>query len=108
MKRNVLDIPKVRKGDFVKATLSIDGELSFINATTILSDVQNHILEFDQLNIQASLAHIDLTGIQILYSIKKSCALNQKDVIFNIKMNEELTQLILRSGFKELFELQSK
>jgi anti-anti-sigma regulatory factor len=108
MKRNVLDIPKVKKGDFVKATLSIDGELSFINASSILGDIQTHMHEFDQLNVQASLAHIDLTGIQILYSIKKSCTLNQKNVVFNIKMNEELTQLVLRSGFKELFEIQTK
>jgi anti-anti-sigma regulatory factor len=108
MKRNVLEIPKVKKGDFVKATLSVDGELSFINASSILGDIQSHMHEFDQLNIQASLAHIDLTGIQILYSIKKSCVLNQKNVIFNIKMNEELTQLVLRSGFKELFEVQTK
>lgn len=108
MKKNVLDIPKDKKGDFIKATLSIDGELSFINAASILGDIQSHIHEFDQLNIQASLAHIDLTGIQILYSIKKSCSQNQKNVHFNIKMNEELTQLILRSGFKELFEIPTK
>lgn len=108
MKKNVLDIPKDKKGAFIKATLSIDEELSFINASSILGDIQSHMHEFDQLNIQASLAHIDLTGIQILYSIKKSCNQNQKTVLFNIKMNEELTQLILRSGFKELFEIPGK
>jgi hypothetical protein len=61
-----------------KATLSIDGELSFINASSVLSDVLSHMHEFDQLNIQASLAHIDLTGIQILYSIKKKLRIEPK------------------------------
>jgi anti-anti-sigma regulatory factor len=64
--------------------------------------------EFDCLHIQASLAHIDLTGIQILYSINKSCSASQKKVTFNIKMGDELRQIVLRAGFKELFEVQTK
>jgi hypothetical protein len=108
MKKNVLDIPKVKKGETIKATLIVDGELSFINSTAILGDIQTHMHEFDSIHIQASLAHIDLTGIQTLYSISKSCSMSQKKVTFNIKIGDELRQLVLRAGFKELFEVQTK
>jgi MFS superfamily sulfate permease-like transporter len=105
MKHNLLEIPKsFKKDETIKAILSIDDELSFINAPNIATEIQKHLNEFDQLNINASLAHIDLTGIQLLYSIKKSCENNQKKVNFNIKISQEQKDLILKAGFNELFE----
>lgn len=107
MKRNLLEIPKsLRKGEVINATLTIGDELSFINALSIASEIQKHIKEFDHLVINANIAHIDLTGVQLLYSIKKSCENLNKKVIFNVKIGEELKNLITRSGFIELFEPQ--
>jgi len=103
MKRKALEILKPKPGDPVKAILSIDDELSFINAAQVKEDILNHLKEFDQLLIQANIAHLDLTGVQLLYSIRKSCETFNKQVTYNIKMNDELKNLINRSGFKELF-----
>jgi MFS superfamily sulfate permease-like transporter len=104
MKRNLLEIPKsFKKGEPINAILTIDDELSFINALGIATEIQKHIKEFDQLNINANIAHIDLTGIQLLYSIKKSCENNQKKVNFNIKIGQEQKDLIVKAGFNELF-----
>jgi anti-anti-sigma regulatory factor len=103
MKKRALEIPKVKKGEPVKATLYVDDELSFINASEIQEDILKHVKDdFDQLNIQASLVHLDLTGIQLLYAIKKTCETFNKEVTFSLKMNEELKTLISRAGFKEL------
>jgi anti-anti-sigma regulatory factor len=103
MKKRALEIPKVKKGEPVKATLYIDDELSFINASEIQDDISKHVKDdFDQLSIQASLAHLDLTGIQLLYSIKKTCETLNKEVTLSLKMNDELKTLITRAGFKEL------
>jgi MFS superfamily sulfate permease-like transporter len=102
MKRKALEIPKAKKGEPTKAILYIDDELSFINALQIKEDISSHIDDFDQLNIQANLAHLDLTGVQLLYSIRKSCETFNKQVTYNVKMNDELKYLISRSGFKEL------
>jgi MFS superfamily sulfate permease-like transporter len=105
MKHNSLEIQKsFKKGEPIKATLTIDDELSFVNASGIASEIQKHIHEFDLLNINANVAHIDLTGIQLLFSIKKSCENKQKKVNFNIKMAAEQKDLIIKSGFYELFE----
>ena len=102
MKKKALEIPKVKKGEPIKATLLVDDELSFINAEEIQEDILKHIKSIDQLVIQASLVHLDLTGIQLLYAIRKTCEANKKQVTFNLRMNEELKTLISRAGFKEL------
>ena len=103
MKRKALEIIKSKKGEPTKAILYVDDELSFINALQIKDEILNNVNEFDQLLIQANIAHLDLTGVQLLYSIRKSCETFNKQVTYNIKMNEELKNLIGRSGFKELF-----
>lgn len=102
MKKRALEIPKVKKGEPVKATLYVDDELSFINAAEVQEDILKNVKNIDQLNIQASLVHLDLTGIQLLYSIKKTFETFNKQVTYNIRMSEDLKSLVSRSGFKEL------
>ena len=104
MKRKTLEIQKQTKGEAQKATLFIDDELSFINSIEIKEEVLAHMSDFEQLYIQANIAHIDLTGIQLLFSIKKSCEAVKKSVKFNFRMNGELKNLVIRSGFNELFD----
>ena len=103
MKNKALEIVNSKKGEPTKAILYIDDELSFINSEQIKQDILSHLKEFDHLLIQANIAHLDLTGVQILYSIQKTCETLNKQVTYNIKMNEELKNLISRAGFKELF-----
>jgi hypothetical protein len=105
MRRKALEIPKVKKGEPVKAILFIDDELSFINAVQIREDILNNLNQFDSINIQANIVHLDLTGVQLLYSIKKTCETLNKGITYNIKMNEELKYLIARSGFIELVNI---
>ena len=103
MKHKALEILKPKKGEPAKAILYVDDELSFINAAQIKDEILHKLKEFDQLIIQANIAHLDLTGVQLLYSIRKSCETFNKQVTYNIKMNEELKNLVARSGFEELF-----
>jgi len=104
MNRKTLEIHKLAKGDTQIATLFIDNELSFINSNDIKDEILSQLNKFEQLIIQANIAHIDLTGIQLLYSIKKSCTAVSKQVKFNFKMNSDLKNLVIRSGFGELFD----
>jgi MFS superfamily sulfate permease-like transporter len=105
MKHNSLEISKsFKKDEPINATLTVEDELSFINALGIANEIQKHLKEFNLLNINATIAHIDLTGIQLLYSIKKSCENDQKKVNFNIKMGQEQKDLIIKAGFNDLFE----
>ena len=104
MKRKTLEIQKATKGESSKATLFIDDELSFINCNEIKEEVLKHMNDFEVLIIQANIAHIDLTGIQLLYAIRKSFAVVNKQVKFSFRMNSELKNLVVRSGFNELFD----
>jgi len=104
MYHKTLEIHKSTKGEVQTATLFIDNELSFINSNDIKDEILTQLNNFEHLNIQANIAHIDLTGIQLLYSIKKSCTAVNKQFKFNFKMNSELKNLVIRSGFGELFD----
>ena len=100
----MFEISKGKKGEANKAILSLNDELSFANSGDIAREVHSHMNEFEHLYIQANLAQIDLTGVQLIYAIKKSCLANQKKVNINLKLGEELKKLIIVSGFKDLFE----
>lgn len=104
MKRKTLEIQKAAKGEVAKATLFIDDELSFINCNEIKEEVLKHLNEFDLLLIQANIAHIDLTGIQLLYAVRRSLEAINKQVKFAFRLNVELKNLVIRSGFTELFD----
>ncbi len=101
MKNGTIEITKDNNG-VSKATLKLVNELTYTSVVDIKEKVIKHLHEFDQLYIQANLIQIDLTGIQLLYSVKKTCINAKKQIIISIKMNEELELLLIRSGFKEL------
>jgi anti-anti-sigma regulatory factor len=55
--------------------------------------------------MQGNVEHLDLSGIQAIYSIRKDLQQKNKTLSLGIKMNEDTKNLILRSGFKEIFEI---
>ena len=101
MKKGTIEIAKDKNGAS-KATLKLEQELTYSNVVDLKEEVIKHLHEFDQLHIQANLVQIDLTGIQLLYSIKKTCLSAKKQVFLSIKMNEELENLLVSCGFKEI------
>ena len=101
MKKGTIEISKDKSG-ISKATLKLENELTYVNVVSLKEEVMRHLPEFDQIYIQANLFQIDLTGIQLLYSIRKTCLAAKKQVVLSIKMNEELQNLLVRSGFNDL------
>lgn len=100
----MLEITKNKKGEPIKAVLTLKDELSFLNSDGIAKEINSHLKEFDQLDLHINLVHIDLTGIQLIYSIKKTCDVNKKKLNVNIKMSDEIKNLVAVAGFKEIFE----
>ena len=101
MKKGTIEISKDKSGTS-KATLKLENELTYVNVVSLKEEVIKNLANFDQIYIQANLFQIDLTGVQLLYSIRKSCLAAKKQVVFSIKMNDELQNLLIRSGFKDL------
>lgn len=105
MKKNIIEIMKEKKGEPRKGILTLESEITFSNSKELLDNFLAKIDKFDTLVMQGNIDFIDLTGIQALYSIRKSLINHEKSIALGIKMNEETKNLILRSGFKEIFEI---
>lgn len=103
MKKNTIEI-KEKKGEPRKGILTLSHEITFANANELLENYIASKDKFDILVMQGSIDFIDLTGIQALYSIRKSLKQSDKAISLGIKVNEETKNLILRAGFKEIFE----
>lgn len=101
MKNGIIEITKDNNG-VSKATLKFENELTYTNVVNLKEEVIKHFHEFDQIHIHANLLQIDLTGIQLLYSVRNTCLKAKKQLTVSLKMNEELENLLVRSGFKEL------
>jgi hypothetical protein len=104
MKKNTVEIMKEKKGEPRKGILTLENDLTFSNANELIQNYISSIDKFDTLVMQGNIESIDLTGIQAIYSIRKSLVSNKKSLAIGIKINEEAKNLILRSGFKEIFE----
>ncbi|MBN2612864.1 MAG: STAS domain-containing protein [Bacteroidales bacterium] len=48
---------------------------------------------------------LDLSGIQLLYSLQKSCIQQGKKIQFDINLAEETMELLKNSGFNNIKEL---
>lgn len=104
MKKNTIEISKEKKGEARKGILTLESEITFSNSKELLDNYMASIDKFDTLVMQGTIDQIDLTGIQAIYSIRKSLMASKKTLAIGIKMNEETKNLVLRSGFKEIFE----
>lgn len=104
MKKNTIDIMKDKKGEPRKGILTLENEINFANSKELLDNYMTNKDNFDVLVMQGNVDSIDLTGIQALYSIRKSLINDGKTISLSLKMNEETKSLILRAGFKEIFE----
>lgn len=104
MKKNTIEISREKKGEPRKGILTLESEITFANAKELLDNYMANMDKFDTLVIQGKVDLMDLTGIQALYSLRKSLMANKKTLAIGIKMNEETKNLVLRSGFKEIFE----
>lgn len=83
-----------------KATMLFSGQL-IINHISKITEIVK-----DGLNINANLAividhpeNLDVTFIQLLYSLKNTFSAENKNVIFSAHLSEELKALVTNSGF---------
>ncbi len=100
MKKGSIQILQDKNGAS-KAMLTLADELTYSNVVDLKDEVLKHFKKFDQLHIQGDITQIDLTGLQLLYSIKKSCLQAKKTVVISLKTNSEMEILLKRSGFNE-------
>ena len=61
---------------------------------------KNSILKFEFIDVE----EIDLSGIQMIYSLKKKNVTEQKNVQIHLEIANEMQNLLTRTGFTHLIE----
>lgn len=85
--------------------ITLEKELSIYNVEEL--KLKLHDLCHDVSKITFSVKNIenlDLSGIQLLYSFRKSAIEEGVEFLFNIELNEEQNILVRRAGFEDILE----
>lgn len=96
-------IPNKKKQKMAKkektTKLSYKEELSIQFAEDIHTEMQKNFKENKKIEVSVSdTNNIDLTFIQLLYSLKKSASDSEKTVLFHFQMDKESEQLLANAG----------
>lgn len=79
--------------------LSYKEELSIQFAEKFYKEIQNNFKENKKIEIYVKDTNcIDLTFIQLLYSLKKSALDSEKTILFHFEMDKESEQLLANAG----------
>ena len=81
------------------ATYTIANDFSIASIDTIKKEIEELLITSDKLVVKGEgIKTIDLTGIQLLYSLRQSDKENKK-ISFEITLKEELQTLLGKAGF---------
>jgi anti-anti-sigma factor len=94
-----------KPGNENNLTISLEGELTLNNATAIRNQLIEALGKCDSLQLKLNqVTSIDLSGIQLLHSLNKTCQYSGKNLAIEISLDRELELLIARTGFESLLE----
>lgn len=101
--------PKIQieanEGNTEKSVVKIEGDVSLVHIEEIKNKLMDEIKKTNDITIELqNIENIDLSTIQLLYSIKKTKETQNKKTILNIDLSDELQLLLKRSGCGEIFE----
>lgn len=100
--KNVYKIIMAKKEKIGKLTYS--KELSIQYADKFLTEIKKVFKQNKKIEISVKdVETVDLTFIQLLYSLKKSSEKAKKTISFDIKMNKELEKILFNAGLVNLF-----
>ncbi len=86
-----------------KAEITITGEITLQYIEDIIEDVRAVVKKFTDFRfVFKNIDGFDLSAIQMIYSIKKSCDEENKKVIFDINLPEDLEQVVINAGFVDV------
>jgi len=101
---NMLLIPSKKKGES-KVNITFRNELTIFSIEDIKDKVVNAVTTNDQIDfVLKDVKNMDLSFIQLIYSIKLTAKKYNKKVSFNISLSDDLMNLFINSGLGKLFE----
>lgn len=86
------------------SNIEIQGNLTINNSESIKKKLIEAINNFNELNITLKdIEKIDVSAIQLFYSLKKICNEKNKKIIFNTRFSDEISELLKHSGLDKIF-----
>lgn len=97
-------IQKPKKGEKL-AKIFLTGDLGIGNLEEIVGKFRDIEKNYDEIEINLNeVSVIDLSTIQLLLSMKKSCVKHKKQINFNIDLSNELNTLLETTGFLNIIK----
>ncbi|MCF6241784.1 MAG: STAS domain-containing protein [Bacteroidales bacterium] len=97
-------IQKPKKGE-KRAKIFLAGDLGIGNLEEIVGKFKDIEKNYDEIEINLNeVSVIDLSTIQLLLSMKKSCVKHKKQINFNIDLSGELNTLLETTGFLKIIK----
>jgi anti-anti-sigma factor len=98
MKKDSIEL-KISKRTGIPSTLTIKGDLTYEKVPGIKVALGKKIDKLNQLDLELKETEfLDLTGVQLLYSIKKTIQANGGKITVNHTMNENSLHLLKNAG----------
>jgi ABC-type transporter Mla MlaB component len=86
------------------STLHICNECTIYNVEKNYSYLKDHLKKEKISKVEISdISNIDLAGLQLLVALKNELIKNNETVTFNYSLDNELQNMLIHCGFKNLF-----
>jgi anti-anti-sigma regulatory factor len=108
MKKAHITTEALKPGDKTSGKILLEGELTLNNAGEIKTKLYEALKKYPLLKISVrNITAIDLSGIQLLYSLSKTAAEMKRSVTFEIALPPETAALFQKAGFGSLLKNQA-
>jgi anti-anti-sigma factor len=105
MKKVISDIKISKSGKSNTCTISLEGELTVNNVTAIRKELLQALEKCDRLQLRIyNVTTLDLSWIQLLHSLKKTCEDLGKSTAIEMLLNPDAELLLARTGFGSFLE----
>lgn len=102
--KNIQIIPSKKKGE-KKVSLVLENELTIFSIEKIREKIIESVLKYDEIDFQLkNITNMDLTFIQLFYSIKVTSEKLNKKVAFNIDLAEDVKSLFINSDLYKVLK----
>jgi hypothetical protein len=102
--KNIQIIPSKKKGEN-KVSVVLENELTIFSIEKMREKIIESVLKYDEIDFQLkNVNNMDLTFIQLFYSIKVTSDRLNKKVVFNIDLANDVKSLFINSDLYKVLK----
>jgi len=99
-----IHITPSKKKDEKRVNIVLENELTIYTVENIKNEIYKTFKDYDIIDFKLKkVNNIDLTFIQLFYSLKETALIQNKQVSFDVKIQDDLKLLLSNSDLKKIF-----